>query len=384
MTNEDAQIVGKAVKDMYGTSMGKVIGTITDIDGTIQTVGVDCGSQGLQQVPFDQIVVQGSVVIFIPKWRLDSQRLLREKGLTLRRLKALSEILSENDEMRDDAAIVDGRYREQLDKFSGTEAEIARTLSARVEELDAQLRSVKMIVFDARVQYKSDEIAEAAFEAVKAHTSDLVEHITHENAEISSVQRRIADLNMEVKQVLEAHDARLQDSAMTYLGDHTVTAAANLPEAPVQAPLPDGGSAEAGGQASADPADVGAQFPEPPLEIAAAPVAAAEAPADPAAQLEVGAAPQVAAEAAGASGEALAYAAAAAAAAAAAPPPLSQPQPAQRQEQRQPQQQQQQPAVLATAAAQGGGGAAQAANAGQQQRQQPTSKPDWLSRMQSQ
>ncbi|MCS5528065.1 MAG: hypothetical protein NZ747_02190, partial [Nitrosopumilus sp.] len=33
MTNVDIEIIGKNVKDMYGTFMGKVIGTITDIDG---------------------------------------------------------------------------------------------------------------------------------------------------------------------------------------------------------------------------------------------------------------------------------------------------------------------------------------------------------------
>ena len=95
MPQDDIEIIGKNVKDMYGTFMGKVIGTITDIDGSIQTVGVDCGSQGLQQIQFEQLVVQGDVVIFIPKWRLDSQRLIREKQLTLRRLKALIDIVSD-------------------------------------------------------------------------------------------------------------------------------------------------------------------------------------------------------------------------------------------------------------------------------------------------
>jgi len=94
------EIIGKHVKDMYGTSMGKVVGTITDIDGSIQSVGVDCGSQGLQQILYEQLVTQGDIVIFIPKWRLESQRLLREKGLTLRRLKALIDIVSEDDEMK--------------------------------------------------------------------------------------------------------------------------------------------------------------------------------------------------------------------------------------------------------------------------------------------
>ena len=356
MTNEDAQIVGMAVKDMYGTPMGKVIGTITDIDGTIQTVGVDCGSQGLQQVPFEQIVVQDSVVIFIPKWRLDSQRLLRDKGLTLRRLRALSEILSENDEMRDDAAIVDGKYREQLERFDRIEAGIARTLSARVDELDSQLRAIKMIVFDAKVQYKSDEIAEAAFESVKAHTSSLVEHITHENAEISSVQRRIADLNMEVKQVLEAHDARLQSSAETYLGNHTVTAAANLPEAPIQAPRPAEAAAQAEAAAAAPAgapaaaADIGAQFPEPPSEIAAAPAPAAQQ--------------QQVAEVVGASGVAVQFAAPPPA------PPAAQEGEPQAQQQAEPQAQQQaEPQPEAEP---------------QPQPQQPAARHDWLERMQSQ
>ena len=41
MTKNEPDIVGREVKDMYGTLVGKVLGTITDIDGSIQTVGVD-------------------------------------------------------------------------------------------------------------------------------------------------------------------------------------------------------------------------------------------------------------------------------------------------------------------------------------------------------
>ena len=51
MTNDDIEIIGKNVKDMYGTFMGKVVGTITEIDGSIQSVGIDCGSQGITANP---------------------------------------------------------------------------------------------------------------------------------------------------------------------------------------------------------------------------------------------------------------------------------------------------------------------------------------------
>ena len=55
MSKDDASIIGKPVKDMYGTTIGNVLGTLTHIDGNIQTVGIDCGSEGLKQIQYDQI-----------------------------------------------------------------------------------------------------------------------------------------------------------------------------------------------------------------------------------------------------------------------------------------------------------------------------------------
>ena len=234
MSNDETEIIGKKVKDMYGTHIGKVVGTITDIDGSIQTVGIDCGSEGLRQIPFDQLVVQNDVVIFIPKWRLDSQRLLREKGLTLRRLKALIDLVSENDDMKESAEMLHEKYKSKLVSLDETEKEIKALLDSRTTELDEQMKSVKMLIFDAKIQYKSNEISETMFESVKTQTTDLVEHITHEKAEISNVQRRLDDLSMDV-QTTEAPRQQLQDEAVSYLGNQDESEIqAKLPEVPIQ------------------------------------------------------------------------------------------------------------------------------------------------------
>jgi len=42
MTKEEVSIIGRPVKYMYGTIIGNVLGTLTHIDGQIQTVGIDC------------------------------------------------------------------------------------------------------------------------------------------------------------------------------------------------------------------------------------------------------------------------------------------------------------------------------------------------------
>ena len=235
MSNDEIQIIGKKVKDMYGTLVGKVVGTISDIDGSIQTVGIDCGAEGLKQIAFEQLVVQTDVVIFIPKWRLDSQRLLREKGLTLRRLKALIDLVSENDDMKESAEMLHEKYKSKLSTLDESENEIKAQLDARTAELDEQMKSVKMLIFDAKMQFKSNEISESTFESVKTQTTDLIEHITHEQAEISNVQRRLEDLSMEV-QTTEAPRQQAQEEALSYFGTQSeLEVQTKLPEVPEQA-----------------------------------------------------------------------------------------------------------------------------------------------------
>ena len=235
MSNDEIEIIGKNVKDMYGTAVGKVVGTISNIDGSIQTVGVDCGADGLRQIPFEQLVVQNDIVIYIPKWRLDSQRLLREKGLTLRRLKALFDLVSENDDMKESAEMLHEKYKSKLSTLDESEKEIKAQLDARAAELDEQMKSVKMLIFDGKMQFKSNEISESTFESVKTQTTDLIEHITHEQAEISNVQRRLEDLSMEV-QTTEAPREKLQEEAVSYLGTQSeLEVQTKLPEVPDQA-----------------------------------------------------------------------------------------------------------------------------------------------------
>jgi hypothetical protein len=221
MNKDEVEIIGKQVKDMYGTQMGKVIGTITDIDGSIQTVGIDCGLQGLTQVPFEQLVVQGEVVIYIPKWRLDAQRFLREKGLTIRRLKALIDIVSENDEMKDDAEIIHEKYKSKLLTLEEAQKQISLALGSRLEELGAQLKTVKTLLFDAKVQFKSNEISETKYDLIKTHTGEIMEHIDHEKAEILNIQRRIADLSLDGVRTDGNQQAQIQHSAVSYLVTNT-------------------------------------------------------------------------------------------------------------------------------------------------------------------
>ena len=273
MTHDETEIIGKNVKDMYGTFMGKVVGTLTDIDGSIQSVGIDCGSQGLQQIPYEQLVVQGDAVIFVPKWRLDSQRLIREKQLTLRRLTALIDIASENDDMKADAEMIHEKYKSKLVLLDEAESEIKAKLEARLTELDEQMKSAKMLLFDAKVQFKSNEIPDATFDTVKSCTTEIIEHVTHEISEISNVKNRIADLELEVQEITESTEPHIQESAVSYLETPEPQIVQSiLPEAPTEPIVTPSEPIEAEvkpiSESPVEP-EVTFAFPEPPQQVTA-------------------------------------------------------------------------------------------------------------------
>jgi hypothetical protein len=197
MSEEKLGFVGKQVKDIYGTNIGKVVGIITEIDGEIETVGVDCGSGGLKQLPYEQLVIQGDYVFFIPKWRLDAQRLLRQKSLTLKRIKALQEIVAENDGMKEDAELVYLKYEKKLLEIEGGEKQVNDTLNARLAELDSEARNIKAVLFDAKLQFRSNEMKEETYQQIKVQTDELIEHITNERTEIGNVRQKLAANTLE-------------------------------------------------------------------------------------------------------------------------------------------------------------------------------------------
>jgi len=207
MSELKLEFVGKQVKDMYGTFIGKVIGIVTDIDGSIESVGVDCGSTGLKQLAYEQLLVQGEYVIYIPRWRLDAQKLLRQKSLTLMRIKALKDIVSENDSMKDEAELIYIKYEKRLNDLEKDEKYVHEKLHDRLNELDKESKDIKAVLFDAKLQHRSNEITEDIYQQVNMHTNELMEHINLEKSEINNVKTRLTQQTLENNDITSASNA---------------------------------------------------------------------------------------------------------------------------------------------------------------------------------
>lgn len=197
MSELKLEFVSKKVKDMYGTYIGKVVGIITDLEGSIESVSVDCGSSGIKNLPYEQLLVQGDYVIFIPRWRLDAQKLLREKSLTMKRIKALQEIVDDNDNMKDDAELVYLKYEKRLDDLGESSKEIVERLHQRISEIDMESKRIKAVLFDAKLQYKSNEITEDIYQQITMHTNELIDHVNLEKTEINNIINKLTQQTLD-------------------------------------------------------------------------------------------------------------------------------------------------------------------------------------------
>ena len=211
MSELKLEFVGKLVKDMYGTHIGKVVGLVTDIDGSIESIGVDCGSVGLKQLPYEQLLVQGDYVIYIPRWRMDAQKLVRQKSLTLKRIKALRDLVSNNDLMKGDAETVYLKYENRLRDLEGEEHEVIEMLKSRLEELSSQATSIKTVLFDAKLQYRSNDMIEETYQQVNTNVNELLEHISLEKEEINNFLTRISQQTIDNPESEEGRSGNTDD-----------------------------------------------------------------------------------------------------------------------------------------------------------------------------
>jgi DNA-binding transcriptional MerR regulator len=212
MSELKLEFVGKQVKDMYGTYIGKVVGLVTDIDGSIESVGVDCGSVGLKQLPYEQLLVQGGYVIYIPRWRMDAQKLVRQKGLTLKRIKALRDLVSNNDLMKNDAESVYLKYENRLTDLEAEEHEVIQMLKSRLEELASQTTSIKTVLFDAKLQFRSNDMTEESYHQVNTNVNDLLEHINLEKEEINNFLTRISQQTIDSPELITESENKSADT----------------------------------------------------------------------------------------------------------------------------------------------------------------------------
>jgi hypothetical protein len=126
--------------------------------------------------------------------------------------------------MKGDAETVYLKYENRLRDLEGEEHEVIQTLKSRLEELSSQATSIKTVLFDTKLQYRSNDMIEETYQQVNTNINELLEHINLEKEEINNFLTRISQQTVDNQEIAtdegsvgvsktdDVHDASSEDS----------------------------------------------------------------------------------------------------------------------------------------------------------------------------
>jgi hypothetical protein len=130
--------------------------------------------------------------------------------------------------MKEDVEIVYARYEKKLQDLEDKEKSINEKLIERLDELNKSTKSIKSILFDAKLQYRSNEITEETYLQVTQYTKELMDHINLEKEEINSIKSRLEEQNLEntlplPHSIPQQHETEEQKEKLIENTSHTST-----------------------------------------------------------------------------------------------------------------------------------------------------------------
>jgi hypothetical protein len=100
--------------------------------------------------------------------------------------------------MKDDAEVLHLIYEKRLVDLESNEQDVVNTLNSRLRELEIQSTTIKTIIFDAKLQYRSNDIVEETYLQINTNSTELLDRIQLEKDEINSFLSRITQPYSEI------------------------------------------------------------------------------------------------------------------------------------------------------------------------------------------
>ncbi len=167
-SSEAVGFLGKTVEDLYGRSVGVVVGFSLKTNGDVESVGLDQGSGSFAEVKAGRVHEQSLIVI--PTWKADVTRIAGETGVLRKRVSALRELERDSGESGAGSSAqyeqLRAQYEARIAKTEESSEKLLQEMKGRTEEIDRQDETVAKFLVNVNIQFRSGEISEASFGAI--------------------------------------------------------------------------------------------------------------------------------------------------------------------------------------------------------------------------
>ena len=191
---EAKALLGKSISDVYGRSLGRIIGVNRNQFGEMEGLEVESSGGNVIDIPSKSIMLTPKMVTATPEWKVDAHELTGEIATVKRRVVALEGLRDKGDVDREIyEELLEAQRSGYLSKVKQTEA-LVGALRAKLERTNNQLTSLTKHLVNAKLDYQSGEIDEASMKLAVGSIEPSLKPLIAEKNDLSSTLKTLEDL----------------------------------------------------------------------------------------------------------------------------------------------------------------------------------------------
>src|SRR5690242_5565697 len=152
--------LGRSVADIYGRSVGRVIGIERNAFGELEGVQVEAAGGVIVTAKARQLGLTPKLITLTPDWKLEAIDIISELSILRKRISAL-ESLKDSKEIEGEIykELLDSQKAGYLDKIKTAET-LSASMKHRLAEVGSQISSLTRYLVNAKLDHRSGELDE--------------------------------------------------------------------------------------------------------------------------------------------------------------------------------------------------------------------------------
>lgn len=188
-SSEAVGFLGKPVEDIYGRSVGVVVGFSLKTNGDVESLGLDQGSGSFSEVKAGRLLMHEEALLVIPTWKADVTRITGETGVLRKRISALRELEADskgNGASSSQFEQMRAQYEARVAKTEESAEKLLQEMKGRMGEVDQQDETLARFLVNVNIQFRSGEISDASFGAINDHCAAMKARNGKEREELTA------------------------------------------------------------------------------------------------------------------------------------------------------------------------------------------------------
>ena len=182
---ETRALLARPVIDIYGRSLGRVIGIERNAFGELEGVQVEAQGGQINLAKARQLAVTPKSITLTPDWKLESEEVISELSLLRKRISAL-ESLKDSKEIDGEiySELVGSQKTGYIDKVKTAEA-LATSMRKRFAEVSGGISSLTRYLINAKLDHKSGELDDEALKLAQGSIEPTLRPMIAERTDLA-------------------------------------------------------------------------------------------------------------------------------------------------------------------------------------------------------